>query len=299
MSKRNLIHPSDNLAGYLFIAPLFGGFLVFILFPVLCSLVLSFTKWNLLSGFGGIRWIGWENFIRVFGDQVFQKSLGNTLLFALGTISLQVSLGLVIAVILTRGIYGSPLLKLMIFTPYISSIVASAIVWSVFLHPTHGPVNQFLTALGVADPPRWFAGPRTALPTVILFSTWQALGYFAVVYIAGLKTIPRAIYEAARIDGAGELQQFFRITIPLVSPTTFFLVVTGILGCFRVFDQISVTTGGGPGNATMVLVMYIYKNAFEFYKMGYASAAAWLLFLLVFLVTFLQWRQQKRWVNYD
>ncbi len=288
----------DNLAGILFIAPMYIGFIVFVLFPALYSLFLSFTEWNFLGGFEDINYVGFDNYINLFSDNVFIESLKNTFVFTFSTVALQISLGLVLAVIIYRGIYLKKTLKIMIFVPYIASLVASAIVWKVLFHPISGPVNQFLINIGVENIPRWFADIDWAMPTIIMFTVWRSLGYFLIVYLAGLKSIPQSLYEAAKIDGANVVQQFRYITIPLISPTTFFLMITGFIGSFRAFDQIQITTQGGPGNATSVLVLYIYKTAFRFYKMGYASAIAIILFILVFAVTLIQWRGQKKWVNY-
>jgi len=296
---KQLYKRGDNIAGYLFILPFIVGFMVFIFVPIIFSFILGFTKWNLLSGFGNIKFVGFKNFSKLLRDVAFTDSFKNTLIFAFFTISLQIVISLILASLLLSNIYYSDIFKTMIFVPYIASIVASAIVWQVMLNPTNGPVNQFLMSIGISNPPKWFVSAHWALPTLIAFTVWKALGYFTIVYIAGLKSIPEEIYEASIIDGASTRTRFFKITIPLVSPTTFFLFVTGLIGCFKAFDQIKVTTGGGPGHASSVLVLFVYQNAFEFYKMGYASAAAWILFLVIFAVTIFQWIGQKKWVNYE
>ena len=208
-------------------------------------------------------------------------------------------MALICAVIIHRYSRFKKLIVVWVFIPYIASIVASAVIWRVILHPSYGPVTQFLLALGVREPPKWFADIHWALPSVIAFSIWQQLGYMIVVYLAGIKGVPVELYESASIDGASELRKFFRITVPMVSPTTFFLVIMGIIGSFKAFDQISILTQGGPGTATTVIAYYIYRTAFEFYNMGFASSAAWIMFIMIFIVTLIQWRYQKKWVNYD
>lgn len=296
---RQVYKKGDNIAGFLFIAPLYIGFLIFVLFPSFFSLFLSFTEWSFLGGLKEINFVGIENYRELFSDSWFIESLKNTLVFTISTVALQISLGLILASIIHRGIYFKKTLKIMIFIPYIASLVASAVVWRVLFHPVSGPVNEFLMSIGIENVPRWFADMKWAMPTIIAFTVWKDLGYFIIVYLAGLKSIPLELYEAAKIDGANAVQQFKNITIPLISPTTFFLLITGFIGSFRAFDQIQIATEGGPGHATSVLVLYIYKTAFRFYKMGYASAIAIILFVLVFIVTLIQWHGQKKWVNYD
>ncbi len=290
---------SETFYGIVFILPSFLGFAVFVLFPVLFSFYLSFNKWTFLEGFGAIKFNGLKNFVDIFKDVWFVDSLKNTLIFAITTVPIGVALALVCAVIIHRYTRFKSAITVSVFIPYIASIVASAVIWRVVLHPSYGPVNQFLMSLGIEEPPKWFADIHWALPTVIIFSIWQQLGYMIVVYLAGIKGVPSELYESASIDGANEINKFFNITIPMVSPTTFFLVIMGIINSFKAFDQISILTQGGPGTATSVIAYYIYRTAFEFYNMGFASSAAWIMFVMIFIVTLIQWRYQKRWVNYD
>jgi multiple sugar transport system permease protein len=172
------------------------------------------------------------------------------------------------------------------------------VVWLVIFHPTFGPVNQTLTALGIGDPPKWFADVRWALSAIIAQTVWLHLGYYIVVYMAGLSTIPPSLYESAQIDGANFIQRFLHVTVPGVSPTTFFLLIIGVINSFKVFDQIMVTTRGGPGTATMVFAVYIYNLAFLTYRMGYASAIAWMMFVVIVIITAFQMRQQRRYTTY-
>jgi multiple sugar transport system permease protein len=178
--------------------------------------------------------------------------------------------------------------------PYISSLVAVSVVWRVLLYPSFGPVNEFLRSIGISDPPKWFGDPRWALSAIAIESVWIQLGYNVVVFLAGLTAINQDLYDAAAIDGAGAMRRLIHVTIPGVEATTFFLSIMGVIGSFKVFDQISVITQGGPGNSTLVLAYYVYQNAFQFYSMGYASAVAWMLFLAIFAITAVQWRFGNR-----
>ncbi len=289
----------ENITGLIFILPSLLGFLVFFLFPVLVSLVLSLCKWNLSSGFGNIKFFGIENFKAIMTDPWFTDSMKNSLIFTAVTVIVGICLSLVLAVLLTKMAYFRNTLKVMFFLPYISSAVAVAIVWMVILQPTYGPLNQILRSIGIQQTPNWLADMHWALPALIAMYIWQNLGYNMVVYMAGLASIPTELYEAASIDGASGLKKFFSITVPMVSPTTFFIAIMGIINSFKVFDQVQVLTQGGPGTSTTMLALYIYREAFQFYNMGYASAAAWVMFVIIFAVTVIQWMGQKKWVTYE
>lgn len=280
-----------------FILPSFLGFLVFTLIPVIISFVVSFTEWNFMQGFSGIKFAGLKNYIRLFSDDWFLVSYRNNFFFTLITVPALIALGLVVAVILNKYVFGGGALRIMFFIPYIASVVAVCTVWMVLFQPSYGPINQTLMAMGIKNPPKWLADFNWSLISVMIVYVWQQVGYFAIVFLAGLKGIPEDVYEAASIDGAGPFRQFFNITIPMVSPTTFFLTVMGIIGSFKVFDQISVLTQGGPGNSSSVMAFYVYRTAFEYYDMGYANALAWALFVLVFIVTVFQWKLQNKYTN--
>ena len=284
----------EDLAGYLFILPSYLGFAVFVLFPVLFSLFLSFTSWNFISGLDSIEFVGLKNFARLFRDEWFIDSMRNTLIYAFTTVPIGLAIALVLAAVINKYVFAPNFAKMLLFLPYISSVVAISVVWMVILHPTFGPVNNLLTSMGVENPPRWFVDINWALPSIIAMSIWRQLGYMVLVYIAGLKAISDELYEAADIDGANPVQKFFKVTIPMVSPATFFLLIMGMIQSFRVFDEISVITQGGPARATTVLAFYMYRTAFEYYEMGYASAITWAMFVLIFAVTLVQWRGQKR-----
>ena len=289
----------ETIIGYIFILPGFLGFILFVLFPVVFSLILSFTEWNFIGGFDSIQFVGLKNYLKLSKDEWFTSSFVNTIIFTLGTIPVTTFLGLIVASLLNDLAYFKNFLRITLFIPYISSVIAVSVVWMVILHPSYGPVNEFLRMIGVSDPPKWLADLDWALPSIMLIYIWKQIGYYVVVYMAGLKGISESLYEAAKIDGAGYWQRFRYITIPMASPTTFFLATMGIINSFKVFDYISVLTEGGPGTSTTVLAYYIYKSAFGYYKMGYASSISWVLFILIFAVTMYQWRAQNKWVTYD
>lgn len=288
----------ENLAGYLFITPGLFGFVVFVFFPVLFSLFLSFNRWSFTAGFGAIRFVGVKNFVNLFDDYRFKAALLNTVIFAFTTVPATLVLGLISASLIREYVQGKIAVRTMMFIPYISSVVAVSVVWLVIFHPTFGPVNEILRALGVKDPPKWFADIHWALSAIVVQTIWLNLGYYIVVYMAGLTAISPALYESAQIDGASYVQRFLSITVPGVSPTTFFLLIIGIINSFKVFDQIMVTTRGGPGTATLVFAVYIYNLAFLDYRMGYASSIAWIMFVVIAIITFFQMRQQRKYTNY-
>jgi len=292
---------NENLVGYTFLAPILIVFTVFTAFPVVFSFILSFTKWDFMQGItlNSMEFAGMKNFTEIMKDPWFIESMKHTFVYTIITVPVGIALGLLLAVLINKYVFFPGLFKVTIFLPYISSAVASAVVWSVILHPSYGPVNMFLQSIGVANPPKWFADVNYAFPAVIAFSIWQQIGYIVLVYMSGLKGIAQELYEAAEIDGCGEIKKFFVITIPMVSPTTFFLLIMQMINSFKVFDVVSALTDGGPGTSTTVIAYYIYRAAFKYYEMGKASAAAWVMFIFIFAITIYQWNQQKKFTTYS
>jgi multiple sugar transport system permease protein len=287
----------ENLAGYAFIGPMFIGTSILVLFPILSSFVLSFTDWNFVAGYENAKFVGLENFSKLLTNALFLKGLFNNVLLILAVpITLLISLAL--AVIINKYVYLKDLFKVIYFMPFISSIVAVAVVFQVLFHPTKGPINQLLLTLGVKNPPGWIADVTFALPSVMLIMIWTGIGFNLIIYLAGLQNIPKELYEAAQMDGASAWSQFRKITIPLVSPTTFLLFVTGVISSFKVFDLIIVLTNGGPANSTITPVVYLYQQAFVELKTGYASAISLVMFVIILIVTYIQFIGQKKWVNY-
>jgi multiple sugar transport system permease protein len=271
--------------------------ILFTLIPIVFSLVISFTDWDFTRGFGRWKFIGLENFIAMWNDEWFIASLKNTILFAFITVPVIISVSLVLAVVIDKACLFKTPFRLAMFMPYISNIVAISIVW-VMMYSPWGPFTQFVKFLGVENPPKWLGDYKWALPAIMLIAVWTNIGYCIMIYTSSIQGLPLELYEAADIDGAGEIKKFFRLTIPLLSPTVFFLIITQFILAFQVFAQVQVMTRGGPGTSTNVLVYYIYRSAFTYYKMGYGAAISWILFIILFAITLLQWRGQQKYVNY-
>lgn len=292
MSKREL---KDNLIAYSFILPNFIGFAVFTLIPVLFSFALSFMNWD---GANAITFAGFDNFARLFNDETFKIATWNTIYYAIGTVPLTMVCSLGLAVILNKNIFGRNIFRTIFFFPYVASLVAVAVVWNMIFNPAMGPVNQFLMSIGMENPPRWTASTVWAMPTVIFVSVWKNMGYYMVIYLAALQGISKDLYEAASIDGATSWQQFKSITLPMLTPTTFFVSIMLTISCFKVFDLIFMMTQGGPGRSTTVLVSHIYNIAFKEFSYGYSSAVSMVLFAIVLVITIVQFRMEKKWVSY-
>jgi len=286
----------EMTAAYGFLLPNLLGFAVFTFFPVLAALVISFTDWDLLQP---PVWVGLENYRTLLADPLFAQVLKNTALYVLGTVPLQMALALAVALALNQRIPGQLFFRTAYFMPVVASTVAVALVWRWIFNYDFGLLNSFLYMIGIQDPPNWLGSTRWALLSIIIMSIWQQVGYSMVLFLAGLQGVPQQLYEAAKIDGAGPWARFAFITLPMLSATTFFVLVISVINSFQVFDQALIMTQGGPANATNTIVYHIYRNAFQFFKMGYASAMAWVLFAIIFVVTLLQFRYQRRWVNYD
>jgi multiple sugar transport system permease protein len=285
----------QNLIAYSFILPNLLGFAIFTLIPMALSLVLAFMNWD---GANVVTWAGLENFRRLFEDTTFRIVLGNTLFYVIGTVPPTMAAALGLAVLLNMPLRGRNLFRTTFFFPYVASLVAVAVVWNMIFNPAMGPVNQLLVTLGVDNPPRWSASVDWALPTVIMASIWKGTGYYMVIYLAALQGIPSYLYEAAEIDGANAWQRFRYITLPMLTPATFFVSIMLTIASFKVFDLIMVMTGGGPGRATNVLVIQAYNTAFKEFRFGYSSAIAMVLFVIVLVITIVQFRMEKRWVSY-
>jgi multiple sugar transport system permease protein len=287
----------ENVMGYVFVGPTVIGLMVLTFFPIVASILLSLTNWNFVAGFNSVKFVGLDNYSNLFSDDIFLLSLRNNIIFVL-VVPVTLAISLILAVIINKKVYGKEIFKIVYFMPYISSVVAVAIVFQVLFHPTYGPVNHMLSSIGVAKPPQWLADPSYALYSIMAIMAWIGVGYNLIIYIAGLQSIPKDLYEAAEIDGASSFRQFLSITLPMISPTTFFLLVTGIIGSFKAFDIIAVLTHGGPANSTSVMVYYLYDTAFSKLKTGYSSAIAVVLLMCVLIITLFQWIGQRKWVNY-
>jgi len=272
-----------------FLAPSAIGFLIFTLLPVVASLALSLVKWNLV---GAPQWIGLGNYVRAVQDIMFWRVLRNTAAYTLGTVPTTMALSLALALALNLKIRGVTLLRGLYYLPVVAPMVAVAMVWRWLYSTDFGVINYLLSRAGLPAIP-WLTSTRWAMPAVIVMSVWKGLGYGMVLYLAGLQGIPQHLYDAAAVDGANTWQRFRYITLPLLSPTTFFVLVTSVIGSFQVFGQVYIMTRGGPANATSTIVYYIYQNGFESFRMGYASALSWLLFAVIFVFTLIQFRTER------
>ena len=278
----------DSLVAYSFIAPNFIGFCIFTLIPMVFAIGLAFCDWD---GVHAVEFIGLQNFIDLLDDNTFKASFVNTIVYTVGTVPLTLVCSLGLAVLLNQKVKCRNFFRTVSFFPYVASLVAVAAVWNMIFSPSMGPVNQLLASLGVENLPRWAAGKETAMLTVILFSVWKNMGYYMVIYLAGLQGTNLELNEAAELDGANKWQIFWHVVLPQLRPTTFFVIIMLTISSFKVYDQMYMITQGGPGNATMTLVYDIYNVAFvNTPRYGYASAISMVLFVLVLIVTIVQFR---------
>ncbi len=284
----------EALAFYLCISPWLIGFIFLTLGPMLYSLYISFTRWDLLTD---PVWVGLRNYaVKMPNDDRFWQSLRVTLLYTLAYVPLEMIGGLALALLVQRRIRGIRIFRTVFYLPTVLAGVAFVVVWLWMLDPRGGLINLLLGRFGIAGP-RWLLDPDWALPALIMMSFW-GWGRAMVIYLAGLQAIPGELYEAAAIDGAGSWKRFWRVTIPLLTPTIFFNLILSIIGTFQTFTNAFVATNGGPLDATLFYVLYLYKQAFEFRNMGYASALAWVLFLIILGLTLVVLRSQRFWVFY-
>lgn len=285
----------EALNGYLFFSPGLIGFLVFMGFPIVFSLYLSFTSYNIYSA---PKWIGLLNYRIMFTqDPLFYKSLVNTLYYVAISVPLSTILGVLVALLMNQKVFGIRVFRTIFFLPSVVSGVAVALLWQWILDGNFGLINSFLARFGI-EGPGWLTEEVWAKPSIILMNLW-AVGGTMIIYLAGLQGVPRSLYEAATVDGAGRLRQFWNVTLPMLTPTIFFNVIMGILGGFQVFIQAYIMTGGGPNNSTMFYALYLYNTAFKDLAMGYASALAWVLLLIAMALTLVIMKTSSRWVYYE
>lgn len=281
--------------GYLFIGPNMVGVMLFFIVPALYSFYLMFTDYKFMSS--DTKFVGLANIQKMLGDELFYISIKNTLFFLL-SVPISIGLAFIVAVVLNRSVYLKKLLRALYFMPYITSGVAVAFVWMLLFHPNNGPINGILKSFGMNNPPGWLSTMDSSMYAIDIIWIWFMLGYNMIIYLAALQEVSTELLEAAKIDGARAWQTVRSILWPLVSPTTFLLLITGLIMTIKQFGIIQAITQGGPGNSTTVLSLFIYQNAFRYYEMGYASAISWALFLIIMIFTVIQWIGQKRWVHY-
>lgn len=278
----------ENFAWKILLFPAVLGTFVFIIIPVIFSFGLSFCSWDLLLP---IKFVGLENYINILKNPAFLLVLKNTFVFAFSTAIISIIIPLILAAILNNKIRGSEFFKTAYFLPFITPMIVIAIVWEWIFDPNIGLLNYILkTNIN------WLYDTHTAMFALIIVSSWKLIGYNMVIFLTGFSGINQNVFEAAKIDGANPIQTFFKVTLPLLSPTIFFVLVITTISSFQVFDLIYLMTQGGPLNSTNVLVYWIYKNAFEFFNIGEASAGAYILFVIIFVLTAIQWNIRKKWV---
>ncbi|HDT8065502.1 TPA: sugar ABC transporter permease, partial [Enterococcus faecalis] len=274
----------------LFLLPSLMGFLVFIIYPVFYSLGVSFTDWDLINP---MKFVGIKNYQSLVNDSTFWNSLKNTFLFIIGYLPSVMIIGLLVALLLNSKLCLKPVFRGVYFLPVVTSWVAVSLVWKWLFNPKYGLINYFLTMIGLHGP-NWLNDPKTAMLAIIITSVWKDIGFIMVLYLGGLQNISVSLYEAADIDGADKWHQFWKITLPMLKQTTFFVSMISLINSFQVFDQVNIMTAGGPGDATTVLVQNIYNSAFKYSEMGYAAAMSWILFLIILVVSVVQmWGERK------
>lgn len=293
MNKRR-----ENLAGYAFIAPALITFVALIAFPLLFTIFLSFTKWNFLSGWQNIKFVALDNFTALLSDKRFKYAIANTVIYAVTIVPVSIIMALVMAYLLNDKVYGKKTLRLCFFIPYISNSVALAAVFKL-LFRDDGVVNTILQRItGSTETLHWFTDSSLSKIPIVIFVIWCQLGFELIIYMAALQNVPRDLYEAADLDGVTPWKKFWKITFPIISPTTFYLVVVQFITVFKIFSAIDVMTYGNISTSNTSLVVEIYQNAFGSYKFGYASAEALVLMVFIIIVTGINFIGQKKWVHY-
>ncbi|UCB44671.1 MAG: sugar ABC transporter permease [Spirochaetota bacterium] len=307
---------SDIRRALLFILPTYIILFVFIIVPIFFAFYLSFHKWNLL---GSMQWVGISNYRKLFHSDEFWKALVNTFYYSFITVPVGIVISLLLAMLLNSKIKGIAIYRTVYFMPVMTSVVASAFIWQWIFQSQNGILNYLFGFIGLKplswlnEPkgiftvffesfgkqiPKWLGGPSVTLVAISIMTVWKNTGYYMIIFLAGLQNIPKTLYEAAEMDGAGPIKSFFSITLPILSPTTYFVLIMSVIVSFQVFEQVAVTTQGGPLNASLVLVYFIYQRAFKFLEVGYASSAAYILFAIVLLLTYFQVKTLGKRIHY-
>ncbi|CAN5822444.1 sugar ABC transporter permease [soil metagenome] len=295
--RRTLASPTrrrDMLWAYIFLAPFILGFFLWQAGPLLLSLYYSFTEYDLLQP---ERWVGLANYQRMVDDRLFGVSLVNTAIYTAMSVAIYLIFSLGGALLLNAKLRGISFFRLVVYLPSQLPLVASAVIFLWIFEPTFGVANYILQTIGI-EPQMWLFDPVLAKPTLAIMGIW-GIGTGIIIFLAGLQSVPESLYDAAKVDGAGTVRQFWHVTLPMVSPVILFSLIISIIGSFQVFDLAYIMTQGGPGTETLFYVLYIYRNGFEFFRMGYASALAWVLFLIILALTFINFRASGRWVHYE
>jgi multiple sugar transport system permease protein len=294
---RSTVGQKEALWGYVCILPWIIGFVAFFLGPMLYSFYGSFTKWNII---GTPRWVGLENYLKIMtDDRLFGRAIRNTVYYTLVSVPLGLVAGLLVSLLLNVKVKGIQAYRTIYYLPSVLPVVSVVLLWQWIFNPRQGILNRILEVFGI-EGPRWLADPDWAIPALIIMGLW-GVGGGVVIYLAGLKSIPQHLYEAARIDGAGVWQRFIHVTLPMMTPTLFFNLITGIIGAFQIFTTAFILFGaqGGSGGNMLFFVTYLYRRGFVSFQLGYASALAWILFFIVLALTVLVFRSSAFWVYYE
>lgn len=282
---------------FVFVVPFMIGFLIFSVIPMVYSVVMSLMDYNSFKPLDKIKFIGLDNYTRLFHDPIALNAFVKSFLYTLFYVPGLIIISFVLAKLLNRTFALRGITRTFILMPYVANVVAVSIVWSILLDPFGGPVNQIIQSLGF-EPPLWLSGIKTALPTIAGINIWQSIAFQTIVFLAAIQGVNKDLYEAADIDGAGKWKKLWSITLPVISPTTFFLVITSIINSFQNYASVRMLTNGGPGTSSRVISLNIYEEAFTLNHYSYASAQAMILFAIVLVITIIQWKGQKRWVHY-
>ncbi len=298
MGQRNILRlMRKEWTAYLFLLPSLLQFAVLMVFPVIFSFYLSFHEWNILEP--AKPFVGLDNYTRLLGDRRVRQAIFNTVYYTVVSVPVTLFCGLLIALLLNNQIRGRGLFRAMYYLPGITSAVAVAVVWKWIFNGDFGLINYYLMEIGlISEPIRWLTDPNLAMPAVIIVSVWGGVGGCMIIYLAGLQAIPDEMYDAAKVDGAGSVRMLFSITIPLLAPATFFLLITSIIGAFQQFGLPYLLTAGGPVGRTTTIAYYLYTSAFKNFEMGYAAAMSYVLFAMIFVFTLLHMRFAYRDINY-
>jgi multiple sugar transport system permease protein/raffinose/stachyose/melibiose transport system permease protein len=292
--KRRYSPLNRDYIGYWMIAPFYLFLIVFVIFPILINIFFSFTNFNLRT----VHFVGFQNYLRLFSDETFMVSMQNTFVYTFFTLVFTMALGLMAALMVNKKLIGLKFFRTSFYMPYITSMVAGAMIWLWMYDPSYGIFNQVLGFFGIQSR-QWLYDANLAMGCIILMSIWKSLGYFMVIYLAGLQSIPAYLYEAATVDGASSFRQFCAITLPMLRPVTFFLFVTGIVNNFKVFEQVMILTNGGPMNATTTIVHQIYNRGFIEFQMGYAAALSIILLLIISGITLFNFKYGNQGQDLD
>ncbi len=296
IGARSSLEAEEAIWGIIFLLPWLLGLIIFILGPILASAYFSFTEYEVISA---PKFIGLDNYIKAFtDDEQFWPSLGRTFTFAVAMVPLSIVGSLGLAMLLNQGLMGTNVFRTFFFLPSLTPAVALAMLWIWLFHPNVGPVNVALGWIGI-EGPGWLSSKESALPALIIISLWGSVGGTQMlIFLAGLQGVPQSLFEAAEIDGAGDWAKFRHVTLPMISPTLFFNLILGIIGALKVFTLAFVATKGGPSFATWFYALHIYRQAFEYFRMGYGSALAWIFVIVLLFFTYLQLQWSRRWVYY-